>query len=359
MTKKALICMLQLHKNSGSARTAFENIHYFKSKGYEVHVAAMTMDKNVIEAEGAIAHKVLPWIKGTGMWRRRWYNWQIQNLRKKLNPTVTVGHGDIQEQDVVTLHNSVFLASELIHGKALESKNEMYQTHGPLLKNRGFKKLIANSNIMKTDCVNRFNIPENTIHVVYPALDTNVFFPEPQKKQELRSRFKFDDKVVVALVTSGNFKKRGLDIFSEAVDALPAELKAKASFRVVGKDSGSASSLITFDPGLDDIQNYYRAIDVFVLPARIEEFGRVVIEAMGCGLPVITTDKVGAGELLEGESRRFVIPSHNSKALSEAMAELIQNPDLRAKLGKLNAETVLKNSEDKVYEKFDRVFLDI
>lgn len=67
--KSALICMLQLHKNSGSARTALENIHYFKSKGYEFHVAAMTMDKESLRAEGAIPHKMLPWFKSTGITR--------------------------------------------------------------------------------------------------------------------------------------------------------------------------------------------------------------------------------------------------------------------------------------------------
>lgn len=359
--KTALICMLQLHKNSGSARTAMENIRYFKSRGYEVHVAAMTMDKKFIESQGAIPHKMFPWIKSTGMLRRRWYNFQIQNLRKKLSPTITVGHGDIQSQDVLTLHNSVFLASELIHGKPLSAKNEMFQTHGPLLKNQGFKKMIANSEIMKKDSIERFKIPAEKIQVVYPALETSVFYPVPQKKAELRKRFGFGDKVIVALVTSGNFKKRGLDLFSQAIEKIPADIRIKADFRVVGKDEAGAykNSYLTFDPGLDDIQNYYNAIDVFVLPARIEEFGRVVLEAMGCGLPVITTDKVGAGELLSGESKRFVIPSHNVDALTGALTELIQNQELRVKLGHLNAELALADAEDKLFDKFDRVFLDI
>ncbi|MCM2351363.1 MAG: glycosyltransferase family 4 protein [Bacteriovoracaceae bacterium] len=348
--KTALISMLQLHKNSGSARTAMENIHYFKSQGYEVHVAAMTMDKESIVAEGAIPHKMLPWFKGTGMWRRRWYNWQVQNLHKKLNPTITVGHGDILEQDVVTLHNSVFLASELIHGKPLAPDHEMALTHGPLLKEQRFKKLIANSKLMKDDCIKRFGIPADKIHVIYPALDTKIFYPAPVEK--------LTSKVNVALVTSGNFKKRGLDLFSEAIDALPPEIKEQASFRVIGKDrpSEGLSTHLHFDPGRDDIQNYYRSIDIFVLPARIEEFGRVVLEAMGCGLPVITTDKVGAGELLEGDSRRFVIPSHNVKALTEALRELITHPELRLRLGELNAQTAEKYSEDKVYAQFEKVF---
>lgn len=356
--KKALICILQLHKNSGSARTAYENIHYFRKKGYEVHVASMTIDKDFVIQEGAIPHKMLPWIKSTGMQRRKWYNWQIELLKKHLKPEVVMGHGDIEKQDVLTLHNSVFLASELIHGRPLSPKDEMYHIHGPLLKNQGFKKLIANSNLMKDDCISRFQIPAEKIHVVYPALDTKVFFPEPDKKPELRKRFGFDDKVAVGLVTSGNFKKRGLDIFSEAIEMLPPAVKEKATFRVIGKDRPlpGLSPLIKFDPELFDIENYFRAIDVYVLPARIEEFGRVVIEAMGCGLPVITTDKVGAGELLEGESRRGVIPSHDAQALSNAMAELINDENLRLRLGKLNSESILKNSEDKVYAKFDQVF---
>lgn len=318
-------------------------------------MVSMTMDKDLLRKEGAIPHKVLPWIKGTGLTRRRWYNWQVQKLRKKLKPVITLGHGDIQDQDVVTLHNCVFLASELIHGKPLSPDHEMALTHGPMLKNQHFKKLIANSELMKSDTVKRFGVAPEKIHVIYPALETNVFFPCPEKKSEMRKRFNFPDKVIVSLVTSGNFKKRGLDIFISAIDSLPEEIKSKASFRVLGK-SEQTHPLITFDPGLDDIQNYYNAIDIFVLPARIEEFGRVVLEAMGCGLPVITTDKVGAGELLTGSSREFVIPSHSPEALKEALIKLISSQEKRAELGKLNSQIAIVNSEENVGKKFDKIF---
>lgn len=359
--KKVLICMLQLHKNSGSARTAMENIHYFKTRGFEVHVAAMTIDMDSIKAEGAIPHKLLPWVKSTGMFRRKWFNWQIERLKSILQPQITVGHGDIQNQDVLTLHNSVFLASELIHGKALDPKNEMARTHGPILRANTFKKMIANSKIMKADTEQRFGIDPKKIEVVYPALDTKTFHPDFAKKSELRKRFGFGDKVVVALVTSGNFKKRGLDIFNEAVTKLPEAIRDQADFRIIGKDKPNVTlhSSIKMDPSLNDIVNYYRAIDVFVLPARIEEFGRVVLEAMGCGLPVVTTDKVGAGELLVGESEQFIIPSHNVDALVKALTILITDANLRTKLGILNAETALLYSEERVYAKFDQVFGDL
>jgi UDP-glucose:(heptosyl)LPS alpha-1,3-glucosyltransferase len=310
---------------------------------------------------GAVPHKMLPYFKSTGPNRRRWYNWQVERLHKKLSPAITVGHGDIDHQDVLTLHNCVFLASELIHQKTLSEFSEMASIHGKILRQHEFKKMIANSELMKADTIKRFGIDSKDIHVVYPALDTQTFFPRPNDKKTLRTRFGFTEKIIVALVTSGNFKKRGLDLFIEAIHQLPEEILLKADFRIVGKDASDQfqDRHLTFDAHISDIQAYYNAIDIFILPARIEEFGRVVLEAMGCGLPVITTDKVGAGELLDAESRAFVIPSHDSKALAQAMEKLIVDPKLRNDLGQINFRSAQKYTEDKLFPKFDHVFQDI
>ena len=75
----------------------------------EVHVASMTMNKSKLLEMGVHPHKMLPWFKSTGLMRRRWYNYQFQRLKRSLKPDLTIGHGDILDQDVLTLHNSVFL----------------------------------------------------------------------------------------------------------------------------------------------------------------------------------------------------------------------------------------------------------
>jgi UDP-glucose:(heptosyl)LPS alpha-1,3-glucosyltransferase len=358
--KKALIAMMQLHKSSGSARTAYENIKYFKSRGYEVHVVSMTIDKAHISSLGATPHKTLPFIKSTGLMRRKWYNWQVQILVKKLQPDITVGHGDIQNQDVLTLHNSVFLASELINKKPLTSEHEMSVTHGSLLKHRSFKKMIANSKLMKDDTVKRFSINPHDITVVYPAVNTDIFSPiSASEKATLRKRFKFPDKVIVSLVTSGNFKKRGLDTFIQALDLFPQDIHDQVSFRVIGHSDDFKSPYINYDPTLPDIQNYFRAIDIFVLPARIEEFGRVVLEAMACALPVITTNKVGAAELLEGPSRDFIINPESPEELKNALIHLITDQKLRETLAAQNALSALKQAENTLNERFDKVFTNL
>ena len=351
---------MQLHKSSGSARTAFENIKYFRSRGFEVHVVSMTIDQDFIRSLGAIPHKTLPFLKSTGLMRRKWYNWQVQNFRKRLKPQITLGHGDIQEQDVATLHNCVFLASELIHRKPLPADHEMAVTHGNLLRGHGFKKMIANSNIMKQDTIERFGIKASDIEVIYPAVDTEVFKPvNPLDRSLLRHQFNLPNKIIVSLVTSGNFKKRGLDTFIQALDLLPEDIHSKVSFRVIGSSDDFKSPHITFDPTTPHIEDYFRAIDIFVLPARIEEFGRVVLEAMACGLPVITTNKVGAAELLEGPSRDFIISPESAEELKTALIHLITDQKLRESLAAQNALSALKQAESTLNERFDKVFTNL
>ncbi len=353
---------MQLHKNSGSARTAYENMEFFKSQGYEVHVAAMTMDRSILEGLGVIPHKMYPWFKSTGLARRRWYNYQVEKLKRKIKPDLTIGHGDILNQDILTLHNCVFLASELIHSKPLDPDSEMAIVHGEILKKRKFKTIVANSKLMKRDIVKRFKITEELVQVIYPSLDEKVFFKKDEnQKMLLREKFGFPDKVVVSLVTSGNFKKCGLDIFIEAIKQIPKEIRDTADFRVIGKDKPPVEykDYVTFDETREDIQDYFNAIDVFVLPARIEEFGRVVSEAMSTGLPVITTNKVGASELLEGEAREYIIPPKSKEALSEAIIRLVSSGELRSKVGDLNLRASLKITKNNIFKRFEAIFLKI
>ena len=339
--KKVLIAILQLPKNAGSSRTVFEQVDYFLKHDYEVHVASLVFDDCF--DENVKCHKLLPWIKSTGLRRRQWFNFQFNLLKKILRPEVVIGHGDIMEQDILTLHNSVFLAHEMIHGQFLDPKHEMAITHGNLLLSKKFKFLIANSELMKADLVKRFRIEAGKIIVAYPNVDTNVFIKQDEKERlKLRELFGFDEKVVVALVTSGNFRKRGVDRFVEAVEKLPISIREMADFRIVGKDKILASQIpnIVLDGKIDKIHNYYNAIDVFVLPGYIEEFGRVVTEAMACGLPIITCSSVGASEIIKGGARKGVLSPYSVEAFTALLMELIVSKPLREKLGDLNEEII-------------------
>ena len=87
----------------------------------------------------------------------------------------------------------------------------------------------------------------------------------------------------------------------------------------------------------EDLPGYYRAADMFVLPAnaRAEAFGTVILEAMASGLPCITTE-VGTGTswvVQDGVTGLVVVP-RDPQALADAIRNLLDDPKRRAAMGR-------------------------
>lgn len=93
---------------------------------------------------------------------------------------------------------------------------------------------------------------------------------------------------------------------------LDVELLAKAQ----------QNSNIKFHSFVSDIERYYAAIDVLVLPSYREGFGNVVIEAGAVGTPAIVTDIPGPTDTIDRDKTAIVVPAKDSVALAEAMKRI-------------------------------------
>ena len=82
--------------------------------------------------------------------------------------------------------------------------------------------------------------------------------------------------------------------------------------------------------------------DVFILPSYSEGFGMSVVEAMLCGLPVITTKEVGIWEAIEKKGCGLVV-NLNPKSIEKGLSRLLENPEERAKFGENGKEIAEKN----------------
>jgi glycosyltransferase involved in cell wall biosynthesis len=82
-----------------------------------------------------------------------------------------------------------------------------------------------------------------------------------------------------------------------------------------------------------DVAELLRLTDVMVLPSRNEPFGRVLIEAMATGKPVIATDSGGAPEIVVPEETGLLVPPENAEALAAALLRLLGDGDLRRRMG--------------------------
>ena len=85
------------------------------------------------------------------------------------------------------------------------------------------------------------------------------------------------------------------------------------------------------DPGVD-LREYYGAADVFVLPTLYDPAPDSTLEAMACGLPVVTSTKSGAAELLLEHDAGLVCPAGDVAGLAAQMRSLL-TPETRERLG--------------------------
>lgn len=327
---------------SGAARMIIEHARRLSRGDWEVHVFAEKLDRKALLDAGAVPHWVPAWPWGSWM-KRRAFAAAAEGMTKKFD--LVHGHGDLLDQDVLSLHNCVHAAHEALHGTPLPVKDAVGRMHSLQLEGGRFRALVANSNLMKDDVTRRFGVPSEKIRVIYPGYDSCRFNAGGREDFGAATRAELGVKpgeLLYGLVTSGDFEKRGLKPFLRAFAAV-ARRRPEARALVVGKESrpgpylalarelGIADRVVFRDP-VPEVWRFYHALDVYVHPAKWEEFGMSVLEALACGLPVITGASVGAAELLKGEARDFVLAEPSGEALEAAMLALA-DADRRARVG--------------------------
>lgn len=110
------------------------------------------------------------------------------------------------------------------------------------------------------------------------------------------------------------------------------------------------------DPELN-IEGKYLDSSVFVLPSRSEGFGMVIIEAMSCGLPVISFDcPHGPGNIITEGKDGFLIENGNIEDFVEKLKLLMDDEMLRNDLGKSGKEKSKKYSAIEIVKKWDHLF---
>lgn len=105
----------------------------------------------------------------------------------------------------------------------------------------------------------------------------------------------------------------------------------------------------------DDLPLFLKSFNLFVLPSNYEGWGRVVIEAMAAGLPIIMTDVGLAGEIVKNGENGVVVPVGDRKSMLKGLIEIYQNTVERRRLAKAGKES-LENLYLRTEEEYLRLY---
>ena len=120
------------------------------------------------------------------------------------------------------------------------------------------------------------------------------------------------------------------------------------------------SNNVNFLPPTAAIQNSYNQSSVFLMTSRTEAFGMVLIEAMASGVPCIAYDcSSGPRAIIEEGVNGFLIEDGNSASFVQKLELLIENQDLRIKMGKTAQESVKKYEINSIMKRWDKLFVDL
>lgn len=108
----------------------------------------------------------------------------------------------------------------------------------------------------------------------------------------------------------------------------------------------------------DQLEKSYQSADIFVLTSLSEGMPAVILEAMGCGLPVVASDVGGNNELVEEGVNGYLFKGDDVDALAQYLVRLIDDGNLRHEMGRHSREKALRYDWRNIMDRYNNLYLD-
>lgn len=198
---------------------------------------------------------------------------------------------------------------------------------------------------------------QETVHTVLPAIDTDEYHPILEAEKP--------DTPTISYLGSFN-EQKGLDLLVEAFDRVTesydCQLKLGLEARSERVENPLAEHIhersdITVNGIIEDIPRFLAQSHIFVVPFRTTmgpaDYPVAALEAMSCGVPLVTTNVGGLNRLIDDSKGGVCVGAPSSKSISSKIVELLDDEDQRIDFGHNAREYVLQEcSTDSVVSQF-------
>jgi glycosyltransferase involved in cell wall biosynthesis len=205
---------------------------------------------------------------------------------------------------------------------------------------RKLSHIVTVSECSKKDIAQEFSINLSKFRVVHNGINKEFFYPVHNESRP-------DNSIIVT--NSADTPLKGLSYLLEAV----AQVRKKQSVKltVIGEPTKNGTvkrlvaeleigDIVRFTGRIknEEFADYYSRATIAVVPSLYEGFGLPAVEAMACGVPLISTSGGALPEVV-GDAG-IIVPPSNSTALSREISFLFNHPDRRKKMAQTGLERV-------------------
>jgi len=277
----------------------------------------------------------------------------------------------LNKGDIVWCHNQPFFAAALERTIHLKGAKLIYHSHDgrcAYAVRNAFRSFTPDACIFVSDALRKHwlkIVPGiKRSYVVYNAANERLFYPLSDKSSR-------QNTIPVVLYVGRLSHEKGAHILMSAIRILN-ERRVKVLCKVVGSSFSGGSkptsyvrTLLKSCPANVQFKGYcsqteiaeeFRSADIACCPSVWQEpFGKVNIEAMACGLPVVAT-RVGGIPEIAAEGGVILVEPNSAVQLADALQRLIEDKELRMKVGREGLQSFTHRFRwTVIFEQFQRV----
>lgn len=207
------------------------------------------------------------------------------------------------------------------------------------------QNIVTISENAKKEIIDFYKVPEDRVKVATPAVDQKYLYRRSKREiMSVKQKYSINtDHYILAL--SNLEPRKNLEALVDAYCKLPEKLRMDTALLLVGVNGWKADKL--FDKIINKSKQGFKIIrpnkyvtdadkpaiisgaSMLVYPSHYEGFGMPPLEALACGVPVITANNSSLPEVVKGVGK--MVPSNNKRVLLEAMIEYLENIEFYTK----------------------------